>query len=371
MFVRKGRCGPVTRDRLPVPRIGDITPEWLTAALRTNDDLADVQVESVLAEPFGVGMGVLSDVGRIVVTYASGTTAPPTFVIKASTSNEANRPAVEAFDFYRREIAFYRDVAHLTTMRSPRSYYGDVDDANESILIMQDMQGYTPGDHAAGASREVTEGLVRQLAALHGPLWGRVDVPPFDAVPFHRSTVHGDNYVNFAPAMWEATARNHPTLIPPELAANRQRFLDAILPLQEWLTSEPRTFVHGDFRLGNILFSDVPGEPAVVIDWQTAQRSKGILDVAYLLSLNLRFEDRREWEHEIVDLYCSELTAYGVDYDPAVAFEDYKKASTYIWVCALYAGSVDVTDGAGSAWLTKMVERSAIAIVDFNGFQYL
>jgi aminoglycoside phosphotransferase (APT) family kinase protein len=260
----------------------------------------------------------------------------------------------------------------LTTMRTPRCYYGDTDDDFESIIIMEDIQGYVLGDQAAGCTRHQAEALLSELASLHGPLWDSVDGPPFDQVPVHRSKEHGDNYANFAPSMWAATAANHPQLIPPELAASRQRFLDAIVPLQEWISSSPRTFVHGDFRLGNLMFSETSSDsPVVVIDWQTAQRAKGIIDVAYLLSQNIEIADRRDWEHSLIEHYCTELAKYGVSYEPASAFEDYKKASTYLWVSSLYAGSVDLVDGAGSDWVTKWVSRSAAAIVDFDGLKYL
>jgi aminoglycoside phosphotransferase (APT) family kinase protein len=357
-----------TVRRLPIPRLETITPEWLSAVLSAEKQ---VEVASVRTERIAVGVGLLSDLARLHVTYRPGSTGPETFVVKASTTNMANRPAVEAFDFYRREVAFFRDVAHLTSVRAPRCYYADADDDFESIILMEDIQGHTVGDQAAGCTLDQAEALVRELAALHGPLWDRVDSPAFEAVPYHRSKVHGDNYVNFVPAMWDGTAANYPHLIPAELAAARQTFIDALVPLQEWVTSAPRTFVHGDFRLGNVLFSDKPGESPVILDWQTAQRSKGILDVAYLLSQNVEVEDRRAHERHVVGVYCAELAKFGVEYDPEDAFEDYKKASTYLWVCALYAGSVDLPDDAGSDWVTKMIGRSATAIMDFDGISYL
>jgi hypothetical protein len=105
-----------------------------------------------------------------------------------------------------------------------------------------------------------------------------------------------------------------------------------------------------------------------VIDFQGALRSKGIQDVAYLLSHNMDPGLRRANEQRLVELWCAELEANGVvGYSSDQAWDDYCRAVLYLWVyVAVIAGTLDPSNERGKAFMTAMVTRSSAAIDDLN-----
>ena len=74
-----------------VESVEEMTAEWLTAALREAKFLtAEQSVTSCTAERFGVGVAMLSDLGRLSVTYSDGGIGLPLkLVAKAAATTAA------------------------------------------------------------------------------------------------------------------------------------------------------------------------------------------------------------------------------------------------------------------------------------------
>ncbi len=369
----RGNTRVQTEPRLVIPAPEEITAEWLTEALSHHADWSGVEITEVRPEPLAKGVGMMSDLARLHISHTGDHGLPRTVIAKGSAKDLTNRQVAEAFDLYAREVAFFREVAELTTARTPRCWYLDINDDHDSIILMEDLQRHVPGDQEVGCTADQARACARELARLHGALWNQVDHPRFDAVPLHRSVTHGDIYLRMLPDAWDRVLDIFGDAVPDRLAAAKDEFCAALVPLQEWITAEPRTIVHGDFRMGNLLFCDEAGEPPVVIvDWQGDLRAKGIQDLAYLLSQSVETELRRLHERSLVEVYCQELAAVGVDYAVEQAWADYQKACCYLWTYAvMIAGTLDMVNDAGVRWMRKMVERSSAAFMDFDGFRYL
>jgi hypothetical protein len=72
-------------------------------------------------------------------------------------------------------------------------------------------------------------------------------------------------------------------------------------------------YVTGDGRMG-------------LYDWQCIVRGGWARDVAYALSSHLTAEQRRHWEHDLIDRYCGRLAEAGRDVpSPAAAFLAYRQ----------------------------------------------
>ena len=109
--------GSEPTDRpVPLPmHPDDVTPEWLTAALRSRG--LDVAVRSVRRSGVGEGIGMMSGLERLDARRRRRRAGPPLVVLKMPARNDANRGVAEAFHLYEREVYFYRDLA-------PRSALG-------------------------------------------------------------------------------------------------------------------------------------------------------------------------------------------------------------------------------------------------------
>jgi hypothetical protein len=59
--------------------------------------------------------------------------------------------------------------------------------------------------------------------------------------------------------------------------------------LRDKLNQLPRTLVHGDYKLGNLGIDRAEQPLTIVLDWQDATRSAGVLDLGYFLALNTRW----------------------------------------------------------------------------------
>jgi hypothetical protein len=344
----------------------DLTPAWITAALRAGE--LDVEVSSANVRSFGEGAGMLSRLVRVELEYATGH-GPRSVVVKMPTPNEANRQTAINFHNYRREVLFYRDLANQTAARMPIVHYADIIGDDQFVLVMEDLGGYRLGDQVIGATAEEARLAMTAMAELHAPFWDRVDGPEFEFIPPHYRSYHADALHQGAIAVWDNMVSVAGDALPAEMAALKDRFLAALPRLQEWITASPRTIVQGDFRMDNLFFGQSPDQaPIAICDWQAPLRCKGAHDIANFLSQSLATDVRREHERELVALWQSGLVEGGVTgYSAEQAWEDYRRAVLVLWTyVTVIAGIIDPSNERGKAWIVEMVRRASATILDLN-----
>ena len=63
---------------------------------------------------------------RVTVEYAGdgGDAAPSTVIVKLPVLIDATRQVALAYRFYEKEVAFYRELAGETSLRTPEVYFG-------------------------------------------------------------------------------------------------------------------------------------------------------------------------------------------------------------------------------------------------------
>ena len=119
----------------------------------------------------------------------------------------------------------------------------------------------------------------------------------------------------------------------------------------------PQTLIHGDFRLDNILFG-VAAEhhPIALVDWQGIIVSKGVHDLAYLLSQNLKTDARREHERDLVAELPrprSSSTA-SPGYSAEQCWDDYCVAALWLFEYAIIiGGGLDPANERGTAFMSR------------------
>lgn len=344
----------------------DITTDWLNDMMRASG--ADVTVESFTRRPMGEGVGMMATLELVDLVYSEGS-GPATVVVKLKAVNEANRAVALAFDIYRREVLFYRDIAEQTSAGTPGVLLAQVDGSENFVLVLEDLSGYRLGDQVDGCHRADAEAAVVTLARLHAPFWNDVDRPEFEFVPYETPSVHGNALRDGSRAGWDPMVAAFGDAVPEFMREVKERFLDAVPALQEWLTTGSSTIVHGDFRMDNLFYGQQPGhQEMMVIDWQGCLRSKGVRDVAYLLSQSMPTDARRSDERDLVELWRQTLVDNGVtDYSAEQAWEDYRRAVLALWILVVViAGTLDSSNERGHAWMTEMISRSAATIDDLD-----
>lgn len=191
-------------------------------------------------------------------------------------------------------------------------YMGDCIEHKDSIY-----KDFTP---------EHLELVLQNMATLHARFWNCTEERMKKVLPIDDNTVYlFDSMVAFS---WSKAARK--ILVQSWQQMNRQQ-----------------TIVHGDARIGNMMFpkSETEGR-FVFIDWQAVRKGVGVYDLAYFLVLSLAPEHRAQVEKQCLESYHRHLTAKGViDYSFTKMMQDYQHAC----LCVLVLLSLPFLSGEASA----------------------
>ncbi len=351
---------------VPIPRtMSDVNAAWLTSALQAAGH--DVEVATVAATPLGVGVGMMSGLQSLAVTYSRGT-GPAILVLKMPAESDANRAVADMFRLYDRETRFYKDVAPKSSAYTPIVYRADIEGDN-FVLLLEDLSAYTLGDQIKGCTLEETRGGIDWLARHHASLWGKTDDADFAFLPVVSPSYSSEGLAQGCAFGWDPMCETFGHVVPPRIAALKDRYLAVLPKLFDWMATAPLTVVHGDFRMDNLFFGSGPGqEPLIAIDWQGALRGRASQDIAYFLSGSIPTELRREHERALINQWHAGLVAGGVTgFSADEAWEDYRKAVLYVWVIAVViAGTLDPANERGRKWISVMLERSIAAIDDLD-----
>jgi len=370
---------------MPVPAIplglSDLTPEWLTGALRDAGHLGDASVVSARVEAIGQGVGVLCQLARIALAYdRSAPGAPARLVAKLPTADPQTRGMVALFRFYEREVRFYRELAPSLALATPRCWASAWDaDSGDFALLLDDLGDDRVSDQLAGGSAADAALVVDELSTLHAAWWGSPQLAELSWLPPVDSDVNRMG-LGLYPQAWASFLDRFGGALSPAARDYGERLGGRVLSLLDEVAGGPQTVCHGDVRLDNIFFrmragggAPEGGRPLTFIDWQIAGRAVGTYDVAYFLSQSLGADVRRACERELLARYHRALVAGGVrGYDFAQCEHDYRRAVTFCFVYPVMAGGLgDLSNERGRALATAMAERSAAALADWNADELL
>ena len=310
--------------KLPIPlAIEDFTAAWLTDALRAGGTLEGEAVTAVEAASLGKWGGFLGSLQRLSVTYdRPRADAPETIIAKFPALTEMNREIARQYQVYVREARFFRKIAGaVTAMPTPRAYYADHDpETNDGVVLLEDLATKLRiGDQMASPSQAEAEQLMTQSADLHATWWAQTESDAMDWVPKFDGPIWGMELESMR-GFWPVYQQDFGHLLTPALRTIIERIWEGLPWLLEQLAAAPVTLVHGDYRLDNMFFPAVEGDPVMVIDWQLMSRGRGPYDIAYFTSQSLDVEQRRGTERELLRRYHERLVARGVrDYSSTTA----------------------------------------------------
>lgn len=349
-----------------------LTTEWLTDALHADGALpAGATVSSFTTQPVGEGIGMLGVLVRINLAYdgdAAG--APASVIAKFPTLIEGNRAVAMAFRLYEREVRFYCDILPKVEVSAPYRYAGEIDPATgDAVLLLEDLGEYTVGDQVAGCSAAEAMFILDAVVGLHARFWGKtVGDPLLASVPAVDDEFQIAGIAGGTAAGWDTVMANLGHVVPAEIQAAKDRFVPAVEQLHKWMGQRQQTVIHGDTRLDNMMFGTQPGQRDVVLlDWSLITTS-GLHDVAYLVSQNVRTDERRAHENEIIEHYHRRLVELGVTgYSLEQCWDDYKLAVLHLYAYAIViAGTLDPSNERGAAFMRELVSRASTTVMDHD-----
>jgi hypothetical protein len=329
---------------LAIPRtVAEITPTWLTWALRTGGCLTRANVGALSVQAIGQEVGFLDGLARLHLTYDHDEEgAPASVVVKYPSGAAAYRQIGDRYHAYEREIRFYGDVAPGSPIRLPRCFYRGMDPAAGAyLLVLEDLGALTAGDQVLGLSQVQAQAAVEAIGRHHAHWWEAPALGALDWMP-HRN-IQPARYRQCWPRFRQAVG----LLLPAAALALGEQVGDRLEGLLRALEEPPHTIVHADFRADNLLF-DGPSrpDPVVVVDWQLAIRGRGVLDVARLLCGSLSPPDRAACEMVALRRWHQTLEAGGVrEYSFQQALRDYRLGAL---LCLYFPVTIhEAEEGAG------------------------
>jgi hypothetical protein len=338
--------------------IDELTPKWLTSALRSIG--YDAAVTRLSCTPIGLGhMGATYRLDYDVT--GNDASLPASLVVKLAAPDRAARSLVARG--YLAEVSFYRYVARTVAVRAPHCYLALITDDHEVVtLLLEDLSSGRPGDQIAGADPAAVELAATNLAGLHGPRW---DDPSLPAEPWaSRTDSAGAEFVGdlvkgaipqFLDQMGDRLSDGDAQMLQ-NAAAGMPAFL-----LDHERHAAP---LHGDYRLDNLMFS-ADGATVSAVDWQTLTLGLPARDLAYLIGTGLSIEERREAEGDIVEAYRLALETHGVaGYSSTEAFEDYRVGLMQCPLITVLGAAFGSRTERGDAMFAAMARRSCAAMRD-------
>jgi len=329
---------------LPIPRsLDDVTPQWLTSAFRGAGVLLRGRVAETTPVRIGQEYGFTGVVGRVQVSYEDALGDPPGSLVAklpmaldeaASGFRRAQErdPARMRRHYERcaREERFYREIAAPFV---PRVYYSAADEMSRGVvLLLEDLTGGRQGDVLEGCSIDDVAHVIDELAPFHARYWEGGRAAAFGFEPTRLApAAHQERYAHLLGLFLES----HGDALSPDVLRIARRLGTGLAAIAEKLNEGPRTLIHGDLHLDNLIF-DPPGRRVVILDWQIASVGPPASDVALLIYGSLGVEERRGSETDLLDHYATLLSEHGVsDYSTADLRADCELA-----LLLIFAGTV-------------------------------
>lgn len=350
----------------PLPiTVEEITPEWLTAALRTRAPGVTVRGVEVVDSIFTTCSKFRLKLDRDDQAKRAGI---PEFVILKGGFEEQGRLWCQ---MHEREVRGYRDVYPVVKLPSPICYFADYDaERRQGIVIMEDLKqrGVTFCNALRPQTFEQAARRLTHLARFHARTWNSPELQPggrwsdlvdfFEIMrPFVDHHLEPETWAKFiaSPRGAAVSVRFH----------DREWMLDAFDKQERFARRLPHCVLHGDVHLGN-LYIEPDGTPGFLDT--LASHGPGMLEVSYFISASVDVADRPRWEGALVQLYLDELTRNGVD---APAFDEAMLQYAILFVYGYFIWITTQSRYQPEAVNTANAARMSAAMLDHNLIELL
>jgi len=302
----------IPQSHLPL-RIEEITPQWLSGVLAERypgTEVTEAHIGTVIA-------GTATKV-RLLLSYNAAGHAhrlPPTMWLKGGFIRHDytyDRSFVQEAKFY---DSWGRALQQEINI--PRAFWSGWDEGVQGLVLMEDLAARNVifGRATSPISVDQQAQTLDILARMHAKWW---ESPELKVLK------------NFSTA-WEAAGDIVMQMLRPdyfEACINHRRCAAYVGPYRDrerimaglrrqWARGRdiPQVFSHADAHLGNMYF-ETDGRPGF-LDWQSWQEGPYMHDVAYSIIGNLKVEDRRHAEKDLLAGYLGTLKAHGVAAPPS------------------------------------------------------
>jgi aminoglycoside phosphotransferase (APT) family kinase protein len=346
---------------LPLPTTPDeMTPAWLTAALRAGGVLTRAEVSQAAWEIIGEEQGFTGVLARFRLEYVGmegEEAASRSLVAKLpmaersapSTYRETQQRSLAALRAHyarcAREVRFYQEIAPISAVPAPRRYFGASDEAvGRVVLLLEEIRAARAGDALQGCAPQDAVLVLEAMAPFHAQWWRHPRLGSFDWMPRWAGDVQArqERYSAQVPLFLGRYGEQVPPFVQQIIEQLSTRYAAVLKRLDE----APATLIHADLHLDNILFNPPESvSPVAVLDWQGVSRGAAAVDFAQFVFGALSVEKRRAAEGELLRRYHALLVEQGVSGYTLAQFRDdcrlallWQLAGTVGWLSSVNLG---------------------------------
>ena len=338
-------------------------------ALRSAKAIRQSSIISVKTEPIMGKASFNAQLFRLHLTYdQQESECPHSLVAKLPTSNADLHENATVFQPGRKETWFYKYGASHTPIHTPRCYYNSLDPiTGASILLLEDLAPAQNGNQLDGTSISTAKLALESAARLHAAWWGKEHV---------RAMLSSDGVANNSVAAENLVQQLFLEAWPRFVARSKDRIPDNVCQFGEYLThrvsglsslldNSPKTLIHGDFRLDNMLFGKSDGDTRCwIIDWEDIDFGNGPYDVAWFIGGCLDIGSSSE-EQDLLEFYYDRLVREGVtEYAWPECQRDYCYAMSDAFVQGVLMATGDKTDSTYHTQLADVIGRRFVRACD-------
>ncbi|HWB63360.1 MAG TPA: oxidoreductase family protein [Chitinophagales bacterium] len=324
--------------KLPFPRDADELAQkqdWLVAQLRQKNALPDnAVITGYTVKPLNQAVIYRSNACVADIHYTTGNENKTLtcFAKFAPTVGTIWNRVIFNFQMnHVKEILFNANVvAERPGFPAPVVYFAQLSFFTGNLCLvtefMSDCVEHDKETRREEFSQQQLDLVLEGLATLHGSFWNSTEPVMKNIMPIENSTV--DFFESLVLFSWGRAARK--------------------ILHQSWVyMNRPQTVLHGDARMGNMMFPAAPGRGRFVfLDWQAVRKGMAAYDLAYFIILSLMPERRQQDEVYCLDTYYNLLTEKGApNYSRQQLEDDYKHAC----LCVLVLLSLPMLSGEASA----------------------
>jgi beta-phosphoglucomutase-like phosphatase (HAD superfamily)/choline kinase len=272
-------------------------------------------------------------------------------IFKVENNNDSmlNKVAHD-LDLYNRENYFYESISAYIPINIPQ-FYGLVRDDNYKVvgIMLEDLRkkDFHLGLDLNQEPVETSLAVIDNMAKMHAACWGKGLDTRFTELKKNNDTRFQPSWENFIEGRLEKFMEKWSHMFSECQRDNFINIGQSFSKIQNKLTEEPLTLVHGDVKSPNIFFRKMDEKVVpFFIDWQYICYGKGVQDLVFFMIESFTKESISRYFELFKNYYYIKLAEYGVkDYNQQSYNADFKYAAYYFpYFVAIWFGTTEMED---------------------------
>jgi HAD superfamily hydrolase (TIGR01509 family) len=209
-------------------------------------------------------------------------------VLKLENTNETPLSVMaKKLGLYERENYFYDAISRYINISCPK-FYGLIkdDELNTIGILMENLTKTSTNKLNLDLNNQnINTSLlvIERLAEFHAKFWNKDINKAFPELKKHNDPLFNPSWSNFIEDKWPIFINNWNNVLTPEQMQIAERIKDEFQNIQDILSVNHLTIIHGDVKSPNLFYRTDKNYDPIFLDWQYVSIGKGVQDLVFFL----------------------------------------------------------------------------------------